>query len=150
MFKFDFLNEGVNEESREIEVEGGTDELEVYQLEDLVGFLWFISNYSDESQRKISKLPEAISYSFISIKNTQVILARRELFDVKLQLISNELEKETVKYADSPSDLIRGVYEGGLKTWECSLDLASYLLNRPSESLGKVLEVWILVLDFQC
>lgn len=150
MFKFDFLNEGVNEESREIEVEGAKEEIEIYQLEDLVSFLWFISNYSDESQRKIPKLPEAISYSFISIKNTQVTLARRELFDVKLQLISNELEKETVKYADSPSDLIRGVYEGGLKTWECSLDLASCLLNRPSESLGKVLEVWILVLDFQC
>ena len=28
------------------------------------------------------------------------------------------------------SDLRSGVYEGGFKTWECSLDLASLLLDR--------------------
>lgn len=28
---------------------------------------------------------------------------------------------------DAPSDLLPGIYEGGLKTWECSVDLASYL-----------------------
>lgn len=28
------------------------------------------------------------------------------------------------------SDLRAGVYEGGFKTWECSVDLASLLLDR--------------------
>lgn len=28
---------------------------------------------------------------------------------------------------DAPSDLIPGVYEGGLRLWECSLDLVDYL-----------------------
>ena len=27
----------------------------------------------------------------------------------------------------APSDLVPGVYEGGLKTWECSVDLAECL-----------------------
>jgi len=30
-------------------------------------------------------------------------------------------------FIDNPSDLVPGVYEGGLKTWECSLDLVDYL-----------------------
>jgi protein-histidine N-methyltransferase len=30
-------------------------------------------------------------------------------------------------FIDTTSDLIPGVYEGGLKTWECSIDLACYL-----------------------
>ena len=34
---------------------------------------------------------------------------------------------ETAQFLNAPSDLINGVYEGGLKTWECSLDMASYL-----------------------
>lgn len=28
---------------------------------------------------------------------------------------------------DESTDLVIGVYEGGLKTWECSLDLVDYL-----------------------
>jgi hypothetical protein len=32
-----------------------------------------------------------------------------------------------VAIVDSSSDLVPGVYEGGLKTWECSLDLVNHL-----------------------
>ena len=31
------------------------------------------------------------------------------------------------------SDLISGVYEGGLKVWECSFDLVDYILKKRSE-----------------
>lgn len=33
----------------------------------------------------------------------------------------------------SGTDLIPGFYEGGLKTWECSVDLCNYLLNHVTE-----------------
>lgn len=45
-----------------------------------------------------------------------------------------------LEYADDPSDLIPSVYEGGLKTWECSLDLAGYLHSH-KVAASKVLEV---------
>lgn len=38
-------------------------------------------------------------------------------------------------------DVLSGVYEGGLKVWECSLDLVRYLASRPSvmgESLSAI------------
>lgn len=30
-------------------------------------------------------------------------------------------------FVGAPSDIVPGVYEGGLKTWECSLDLVDCL-----------------------
>ena len=72
-------------------------------------------------------------------------MARRELFDARLQVLSSVDSQEKpevsvagnhdpepdsnhpVHFLNAPSDLIQGVYEGGLKTWECSLDLVSYL-----------------------
>jgi hypothetical protein len=38
-----------------------------------------------------------------------------------------------LRFLDAPSDLISGVYEGGLKTWECSLDLVRFLHARQDE-----------------
>lgn len=54
-----------------------------------------------------------------------MVLARRDLFDVRFQILN---EDGTI--ADEQSDLIPGVYEGGLKTWECSLDLISEIHSR--------------------
>lgn len=87
-----------------------------------------------------------------------VILPRRDLFDARFQLIASSSQENSeaeeseervdvdsdLKFVEAPSDLIPGVYEGGLKTWECSVDLAAYLHDRlPSENVvGKrVLEV---------
>lgn len=65
--------------------------------------------------------------------------ARRDLFDARFQLISGSGEEArdgeeqaedhatALQFLDAPSDLVPGVYEGGLKTWECSIDLAAYL-----------------------
>jgi protein-histidine N-methyltransferase len=68
------------------------------------------------------------------------------LFDARFQLISGggvgvgdggEVDENTredslpvsaaLKFLEAPSDLVPGVYEGGLKTWECSVDLVDYL-----------------------
>ena len=94
-----------------------------------------------------------ISFSPLSIPLSSgrgsVTLIRRDLFDARFQLMSAEgdahdngsasdamMTKDSLKddsdesslgFLDNPSDLIPGVYEGGLKTWECSLDLVDYL-----------------------
>jgi len=89
----------------------------------------------------LESLPPLISYSPLSIplssSRKNVTLARRDLFDARFQLISegrgDEPTPETpvpasaLSFLDAPSDLVPGVYEGGLKTWECSLDLVGYL-----------------------
>lgn len=65
-------------------------------------------------------------------------MLRRDLFDARFQLISqDEIDEQSASGAkgkereefnvDEATDLVKGVYEGGLKTWECSLDLVDYL-----------------------
>lgn len=69
-------------------------------------------------------MPEKLSYSPLPIPQTRepLTLVRRDLFDVRFQIIHNDGQ-----VADAESDLIPGVYEGGLKTWECALDLVAEL-----------------------
>ena len=90
-----------------------------------------------------------------------MLLARRDLFDARFQLISesdvdHEIEGEpvmddretssttgarssssTLSFLDTPSDLLPGLYEGGLKTWECSIDLV-YCLDSLKNSGRRV------------
>ncbi|KAG6829426.1 hypothetical protein H0H87_011464 [Tephrocybe sp. NHM501043] len=88
----------------------------------------------------LQSLPNVLSYSPITIPvlnqalktEENLKLARRDLFDARYQLITQEsAEKSTredaLAFVQEPSDLLPGVYEGGLKTWECSVDLAGYL-----------------------
>ncbi|KAN0085715.1 hypothetical protein V8E55_006849 [Tylopilus felleus] len=93
----------------------------------------------------LEALPTKISYSFISDGHTPGLkIARRDLFDARFQLISQGTTDDdpesagqaagshpsfasALEFIDNPSDLVPLVYEGGLKTWECSLDLANYL-----------------------
>ena len=83
-----------------------------------------------------------ISYTPIRIPTTRtdekdVLLPRRDLFDVRFQLLNNDgddeenesLAQRELDFVDAPSDLVPGVYEGGLKSWECSVDLAAYLAD---------------------
>jgi protein-histidine N-methyltransferase len=37
------------------------------------------------------------------------------------------MNASALEFIEAPSDLVPGVYEGGLKTWECSLDLVNHL-----------------------
>lgn len=95
-------------------------------------------------------MPPLISYSALNIPLTSsrksVTLIRRDLFDARFQLISEGAgdtedskqdgerndplpveDRKALEFIEAPSDLVPGVYEGGLKTWECSLDLVDYL-----------------------
>jgi len=85
-------------------------------------------------------LPPKLSYSPLKVNvapETSVTIHRRDLFDARFQLISSgvldvepsasEITPKDLEFVSAPSDLVPGVYEGGLKTWECSLDLIKYL-----------------------
>ncbi|KIP11904.1 hypothetical protein PHLGIDRAFT_10422 [Phlebiopsis gigantea 11061_1 CR5-6] len=88
----------------------------------------------------IQALPGVISYSPLQIPAVSglsggMYLSKRDLYDARFQLISSgsgedEIAHNTnldndLEYVQAPSDLVPGKYEGGLKTWECSIDLAA-------------------------
>jgi protein-histidine N-methyltransferase len=91
------------------------------------------------SAAQLSALPEAFSYSPITLpaptgtsaNSSGHTLARRDLFDVRFQLSLSERDEQNqasvATFVDAPADVVPGTYEGGLKTWECALDLAAYL-----------------------
>lgn len=82
---------------------------------------------------QLSSLPSRISYSTVELVSGDVKLRipRRELFDSRLQLMAEDVGQgsESVIGLDQ-NDIKTNIYEGGFKTWECSIDLAQLLLNR--------------------
>jgi protein-histidine N-methyltransferase len=117
---------------------------------------------------QLDALPTLISYSPLYIPLSSgtgsVTLARRDLFDARFQLISEGTEDgarprengmadltHALDFLDAPSDLVPGVYEGGLKTWECSLDLVDYLDGiKGGDVRGRrILEVFMLAYAFE-
>ncbi|KAF9294152.1 hypothetical protein BGZ88_004328 [Linnemannia elongata] len=90
-----------------------------------------------------------------------VTIYKRNLEDVKFQIIQEDDEFDEEKKQEKKeegtitgpggvemlalagkSDLVKGVYEGGLKTWECALDLVAYLADQKHNYDGqKVLEL---------
>ncbi|KAK3826255.1 MAG: hypothetical protein JOS17DRAFT_686857, partial [Linnemannia elongata] len=85
---------------------------------------------------------------------------KRNLEDVKFQIIQEDDEFDEEKKQEKEegtitgpggvemlalagkSDLVKGVYEGGLKTWECALDLVAYLADQKHNYDGqKILEL---------
>lgn len=102
---------------------------------------------------QLGHVPPALSYSAINVPLAStstapsgIAILRRDLFDARFQLANQDDDSDDEGSAygnsiprnnspptvfklnthlqdNSPSDLIKGVYEGGLKTWEASLDL---------------------------
>ncbi|ETI25788.1 hypothetical protein G647_02562 [Cladophialophora carrionii CBS 160.54] len=72
----------------------------------------------------------------ISTDNTAIKIYRRSLFDMRAQLMaeanpsaSESDSADTLLAGLENGDLSSGIYEGGFKTWECALDLASLLIS---------------------
>ncbi|UZJ51827.1 hypothetical protein CBS101457_001147 [Exobasidium rhododendri] len=101
-------------------------------------------------QELLVALPSRLSYSTLTIpiQDSSIRIPRRDLFDARFQLINEDdsdegsntngdtKEEKAKKLTDwetysagADTDLIPGVYEGGFKTWECSLDLTTKLHN---------------------
>ena len=60
--------------------------------------------------------------------NQQIHLLKRMISDIRFEIIHQEKDELPISNViETQSDLIPLVYEGGLKTWECSFDLLNYL-----------------------
>ncbi|KAJ2709410.1 hypothetical protein H4R19_004266 [Coemansia spiralis] len=81
-------------------------------------------------------------------------LWKRQLDDVRFQLAQQDAMdgsgggavQQAMATDSSAADVVKGVYEGGLKTWECSMDLLSYLVEHgdkmfASPTAPRVLEI---------
>ena len=91
------------------------------------------------------------------VKGVDCVFYKRSLHDIKMDLIANSGEEDIqsgcagkgeedegddetpglLRALASQSDLVPNRYEGGLKTWECSLDLILYLSENRSLFRGK-------------
>ena len=59
-----------------------------------------------------------------------------------IHVSNNEALPQTLQGKQNNSDLVSGVYEGGLKVWECSLDLVDFIsTNQVKFQRKKVLEI---------
>jgi protein-histidine N-methyltransferase len=80
-------------------------------------------------QSLLSTLPSKISYSTLDIKlddGSVLRIPRRELWDVRMQLMAEDGLEEGL----GKDDVKTGVYEGGFKSWECSVDLVRVLASQ--------------------
>jgi protein-histidine N-methyltransferase len=116
MFSFNFYNDPVQEKDVKTDVE--ETEIKSIPLEDI-----------------LAQLPDTLAYSILGG------LPRRELWHVKMQIMQNDKEE----YLLGDSDVVKGSYEGGLKTWECSVDLAEYLSRQNFPDELSFLEVCVSI-----
>lgn len=63
-----------------------------------------------------------------------------------LSSLKNDADSSIQEAENSHSDILPGIYEGGLKIWECTFDLGEYLTDGKNE----VLFVDKIVLDLGC
>lgn len=95
---------------------------------------------------QLKTLPDKISYATQDIESPsgkKLSLPRRELFDVRVQLMAEDdgSDPDPLTGLDE-SDIRTNIYEGGFKTWECSVDLAKLLLDRgPRKDLDDLCRV---------
>ncbi|KAI9506141.1 hypothetical protein BX070DRAFT_187390 [Coemansia spiralis] len=123
------------------------------------------SSIKEEKEQQISTQAEPCEIISLSVPTVSSIVVdavyyknqqlwKRQIDDVQFQLAqqdsmdgSNESAMVKAMVEDkNASDVIKGVYEGGLKTWECSIDLLNYIVDYSDEiskliNGGNVLEI---------
>lgn len=84
----------------------------------------------------LSRLPSKIAYGLLEVNlddGTKVHLPRRELWDVRVQLMAEEDGGAGNVNGDGSGlgthDVKTGVYEGGFKSWESSVDLVKTIAS---------------------
>lgn len=129
MFKFDFDLDDLDDEFAQIPIASAQKSVQETHIQ-LQPFAEIpISQLLDQLPSLISCSPLLVPLS----SGRPLTLVRRDLFDARFQIISESephrdpAKASTFEFIEAPSDLVPGVYEGGLKTWECSLDLVNYL-----------------------
>ncbi|KAF5663979.1 s-adenosylmethionine-dependent methyltransferase [Fusarium heterosporum] len=90
----------------------------------------------------LAQLPSKIAYSLLDVTlddGATIQLPRRELWDVRVQLMAEEEDLAGTQSEGLGShDVKTGVYEGGFKSWESSVDLVKVLAaNNAISALGQ-------------
>ncbi|KAE9373232.1 hypothetical protein N431DRAFT_456021 [Stipitochalara longipes BDJ] len=82
----------------------------------------------------LATLPSTIAYSTLTIKlddGSELKIPRRELWDVRVQLMAeDESTNGEAMVGLGKDDVKTGVYEGGFKSWESSVDVVKELAKR--------------------
>ncbi|KAI1265918.1 hypothetical protein F5Y18DRAFT_31598 [Xylariaceae sp. FL1019] len=82
-----------------------------------------------DTPEMLSQLPSKVAFSFLDVDlddRGKIQLPRRELWDVRVQLMAEEGAGDTEPGLGT-HDVKTGVYEGGFKSWESSVDLVKVL-----------------------
>ncbi|KAK8042097.1 methyltransferase [Apiospora rasikravindrae] len=83
----------------------------------------------------LGRLPSTISYSLLDVvldSGETIQLPRRELWDVRVQLMAEDGDSRDSEAGLGSHDVKTGVYEGGFKSWESSVDLVKVLAQSKS------------------
>jgi protein-histidine N-methyltransferase len=94
----------------------------------------------------LATLPSKIAYSTLHVTlddGSKLSIPRREWWDVRVQLMAEEHEAAAA-VGLGKDDIKTGVYEGGFKSWESSVDLVKVLAGKRSsgwEGARRILEV---------
>jgi len=76
----------------------------------------------------VPQAPVRISFSFTTLDSDEVVLPKRDIYDVKYQLMKQErLSIDEEILIGETEDVRAATYEGGLKVWECTYDLIKVL-----------------------
>ncbi|KAL7628592.1 hypothetical protein AAE478_000107 [Parahypoxylon ruwenzoriense] len=84
---------------------------------------------SHDLKHMLSQLPSKIAYGALDVElddGEKIQLPRRELWDVRVQLMAEDDGGDTEPGLGN-HDVRTGVYEGGFKSWESSVDLVKFL-----------------------
>lgn len=98
----------------------------------------------------LKTLPSQIVYSTLVVKlddGKNVTIPRRELWDVRAQLMAEDEGNGEGLIGLGNDDVKTGVYEGGFKSWESSVDLVKVLGRKDvvGEGRRRFLEVCVYV-----
>ncbi|UNI15268.1 Protein-histidine N-methyltransferase [Purpureocillium takamizusanense] len=87
----------------------------------------------------LARLPSKIAYDFVDLTlddGSPLRIPRRELWDVRVQLMAEDGDDDDGRAAEGlgEHDVKTGVYEGGFKSWESSVDLVKVLASQSHPS----------------
>lgn len=120
-----------------------------------------VAGHSSVSKSKVTTLPNRYSYpnsvkehnvpkDVSKVLENKVMVPLPDMYHVNISVVEAAFPNDSIgedivsQSISSQSDLITGVYEGGLKIWECTFDLMQYLSEAEIQFAHK------LVLDLGC
>ncbi|KAK2073105.1 hypothetical protein P8C59_007411 [Phyllachora maydis] len=100
----------------------------------------------------LSRLPSKIAFGLLEVDldgHGTIQIPRRELWDVRVQLMAEEDELEQGAELEpglGKHDVKTGIYEGGFKSWESSVDLVKVLASEGAASALSQASSWMIEL----